>query len=62
MGPNLGRSVQGFHSVQVYSRVFQAPSYYSPGPPRQWGEQCPGLPLWNDEADELAPPTTAYGA
>jgi hypothetical protein len=64
------RLVEGFHGVQAYSRVFLAPSYYSPGPPWQWGEWCPGRflerflsevftwrrcpPLWSDEVDELA--------
>jgi hypothetical protein len=38
----LLRSVRGFNSVQAYSGVFQAPSYFSLGPPRQWGERCPG--------------------
>jgi hypothetical protein len=35
------RSVGGFHGVQAYSGVFQAPAYYSLGPPWQWGEWCP---------------------
>jgi hypothetical protein len=39
---SLPRSVGGFHDVQAYSGVFETPSYYSPGPPRQWGERCPG--------------------
>jgi hypothetical protein len=28
------RLVGGFHGVRAYSGVLQAPSYYSPGPPR----------------------------
>jgi hypothetical protein len=39
----LLRSVGGFHGVWACSGVFQAPYYCSPGPPRQWGERCPGL-------------------
>jgi hypothetical protein len=34
----LTRLVGGFHGVQAYSGVFQAPSYCSPGSPRQWGK------------------------
>jgi hypothetical protein len=68
----LLRSVGGFHGVRAYSGVFQAPSYYSPRPPRQWGERCPGrflerllsevftwqrhLPSWSNEVDGLASP------
>jgi hypothetical protein len=64
------RLVGGFHGVRAYSRVFQAPSYCSPGPPRQWDERCPGrllemllsevftwwqrLPSWSDEVNRLA--------
>jgi hypothetical protein len=35
---SLLRSVGGFHGVQVYSGVFQSPTYCSLGPPRLWGE------------------------
>jgi hypothetical protein len=38
----LLRSVGGFLSVRAYSGVFQAPSYHSPGPPWQLGQQRPG--------------------
>jgi hypothetical protein len=38
----LLRSVGGFHGVRAYSGVFQAPSYYSSGPTRQWSEWCLG--------------------
>jgi hypothetical protein len=38
---SLLRSVGGFYDVQACSGVFQAPSYYSSGPPHQWGERCP---------------------
>jgi hypothetical protein len=34
----LPRLVGGFHGVHACSGVFQATSYCSPGPPRQWGE------------------------
>jgi hypothetical protein len=68
----LLRLVVGFHGVQVYFGVFWAPSYYSPGSPRQWGEQFPiqflerllsevfawwqRLPSWSDEVDGLSSP------
>jgi hypothetical protein len=68
----LPRSVGGFHSVRACIGVFQAPSPYSPGPPWQWGERCPGqflemmfsevfswrrrLTSWSDEVDGLASP------
>jgi hypothetical protein len=35
------RSVGDFHGVQAYSGVFQAPSYYSSGPPQQGGGTAP---------------------
>jgi hypothetical protein len=38
----LPRSVGGFHGVQACFGDFQAPIYYSLGPPQQWGEQCLG--------------------
>jgi hypothetical protein len=69
---DLLRSVGCFHGVRACSRVFQAPSYCSPGPPWQWGERCPGwflerllsevftwqwhLPSWSDAVDGLASP------
>jgi hypothetical protein len=69
---SLPRSVGGFHNVRAYFGIFQAPSYYSPGPPRQWGERCPGwflkmllsdvfiwqrrLLLWSDKVDGIASP------
>jgi hypothetical protein len=34
---DLLRLVGGFHGDQACSGVFQAPSYCSPDPPRQWG-------------------------
>jgi hypothetical protein len=39
---DLPRSVGGFHGVQAYSRVFQAPSYCSPGPSMAMGWTVPG--------------------
>jgi hypothetical protein len=39
---SLLRLVGGFHGVHACSGVFQAPSYYSPGPARQWDERCLG--------------------
>jgi hypothetical protein len=69
---SLMMSVGGIHDVRACSGVFQAPSYCSPGPRRQWGEWCPGrclerllseiftwqrrLPSWSDEVDGLAFP------
>jgi hypothetical protein len=35
------RSVGDFHGVQAYSGVFQAPFYYSLGPPQQGGGTAP---------------------
>jgi hypothetical protein len=71
---DLPRSVGGFHSIQTYFVVFQAPSYCSPSPPRRLGwflerllieifawQRC--LPLWSDEVDGRDfRPTPAYGA
>jgi hypothetical protein len=37
---DLLRSVGGFYGVWVYSRVFQAPSYCSPGPLWKWVSGC----------------------
>jgi hypothetical protein len=68
----LPRLVGGFHGVWACSIVFQATSYCSPGPPRQWGGRCPGrflermlsevfawwrrLPSLSDEVNGLASP------
>jgi hypothetical protein len=64
------KSVGGFHGVWACSGVFQAHSYYSSGPPWQWGGRCSGrflgrllsevfawqrcIPSWSDEVDGLA--------
>jgi hypothetical protein len=72
--PDMRRSVGGAHGVWAYSGFFQAPSYYSPGPPRQWGGWCLSrflgrllsevflwqwcLPSLSDEVDRLASPCT----
>jgi hypothetical protein len=72
VGPYLPWSVGRYHGVQACSRVFQAPSLYSSGPPWQWGEWCLGrfaerllsevfawrqcLQSWRDAKDRLAYP------
>jgi hypothetical protein len=40
------RSVGDFHGVQAYSGVFQAPSYYSSGPPQQGGGDGAQVGTW----------------
>jgi hypothetical protein len=66
----LLRLVEGFHGIWACSRVFQAPSYYSPDPPwflerllsevSAWRRRLPSL---SKEVDGLASPTApAYGA